>query len=82
MAYKAINEKFPPEVWEEINCIKTDCNMTWQEFLPYAAKCAERCGMSKKTYERLCKCMGCGIPMEEIVTTLLDFWEEEGDDGK
>ena len=39
MAYKAINEKFPPEEWAKINAVKEKCEMTWAEFLPYAAKC-------------------------------------------
>lgn len=38
--------------------------------------------LSKKTYNRLCGCMGGGVSLEDVVVTLLDFWEEEGDDGK
>jgi len=41
MAYKAINEKFPPEVWAAINKVKEECGMTWAEFLPYAAECVK-----------------------------------------
>lgn len=80
MAYKAINEKFPPEVWEEINAVKEECGMTWAEFLPYAAKCVDVLKVPSKTLDRLLNCMGGAVETDEIVTTLLDAWEEEGDD--
>lgn len=82
MAYKAINEKFPPEVWGKINAVKEERGMTWAEFLPYAAQCVDVLKISSKTLDRLLNSMGDGVETDKIITTLLDFWEEEGDDVK
>jgi len=84
MAYKAINEKFPPEVWAEINAVKENCEMTWAEFLPYAAKCTEIHSMELETFERLDK-FNSKASLNENVVKLLDCWDQcqrEQDDGK
>lgn len=83
MAYKAINEKFPPEVWEEINAVKERCGMTWAEFLPAAARTADIYIQAPDIITRLWKVDG--TTTEERLKLLLDLWDEcqiERDDGK
>lgn len=77
-----ISENLPLETWEEINLVREERGMTWHEFLPYAAQCVDVLKISSKTLDRLLNSMGAGVETDEIITTLLDFWEEEGDDEK